>query len=105
LIQNWELQNQYPAISQVVLYGILILLVSMVLYLNHLIKKYFPFVRNKRMIWTIAFTIPLLAITTLAVEVLYFNLDLSLNIIFIEVALIYSYLFISYKNFKKQMKE
>ncbi len=105
LIQNWELQNQYPATPQLVLYGILILLVSMVLYLNHLIKKYFPFVRNKKMIWTIAFTIPLLAITTLAVEVIYFNLDLSLNIIFIEIALIYSYLFISYKNFKRQMKE
>ncbi len=105
LLQSLELQSQYPSMPQLILYGTLILLVSMGLYLNKLIKKYFPFVRNKKMLWTIAFTIPVLAIITLAIEVIYFNLDLSFNIIFIEMILIYSYLFISYKNFKKQMLE
>ncbi len=105
LIQDWEIQSQYPSSLQLVSYGILVLLVSMVLYLNRLIKRYFPFVRNKKMLWTIAFTIPVVAILTLAIEVIYFELDLSMNIIFIEILLIYSYLFVNYKNFKKQMKE
>ena len=102
-LQNWQIDSMYPLMPAIILYSTLIILVSMVLYLNKLIKKYFPFVRNKRTLWTLAFTLPLVAITTLAIEVIYFNLDLSLSVILIEIALIYTYIFISYKNFKKQM--
>lgn len=96
-----EFQESNPIISGFVLYAGLFSLIFMVLYLTSVVKKYFPIVRNAARLWFIAFTIPIIAIIALAIELLIFDLTLSWLAIFLEVTLIYGYIGLSYLNFKK----
>ena len=69
------------------------------------LKKYFPVVRNKTLLWGITFSIPIVAIITLSIEIIYFHLHMSWLFIFIEVLLIYGYLLMNYMNYRKFTKQ
>ena len=93
--------KHHPLVSNLVVYGGLLVLIFMIFYLNIVLKKYFPVVRNKKMLWISAFTLPVVAIALLAFELLYFNLELSWIVLCLELILIYAYLAMSYMNFRK----
>ncbi len=82
--------------------GLLILL-GMVLYLNYLMKQCFPFFRNKMIPWIISFIIPVVAMLVLLVELFYFNLSLSWISLLIEMFIIYIYLGMRFKTFRKNL--
>jgi len=79
----------------------LFFLLGTVLYLNQVIKRYFPIVRNKTALWIFAFSLPAVSVLTLLVEVVYFDLTLSWLAIMIEMIIIYGYLALSFYNLRK----
>ena len=98
IIHPFWLKNVDSAIATNLGLTVLLLLV---IYLNHVLKQYFPVVRNKLAIWVFAFTLPALSVLTLMVEVIYFDLKLSWIAVVIELAIIYGYLGLSFYNFRK----
>lgn len=83
--------------------GLLVLL-SMVLFVTRIMKKYFPLTRNKKTLWLIAFTVPAIALITLFAELFYFNLKMSWLAVLIEVSIVYLFLGISFVNFRRDLK-
>ena len=101
LISETSFIKTHPWLSNVITYFGFLLLIATVLYLTSAVKKYFPFVRYKRLLWTISFSIPILATLLLFIELVYFDLEMSLFGILIEIFFIYGYLVMSYINFRK----
>jgi len=101
LIRELSFIKLHPWLEKIVTYFGFLLLIVTVLYLTSAVKKYFPFVRYKKLLWAISFSIPLLAILLLFIELLYFDLEMSLLGILIEILFIYGYLVMSYINFRK----
>lgn len=91
--------------TSILIYGSLLLLLIAMIYISHMVKKYLPIGRNKKITWIIAFTIPIFAISVLALEVLIFKVDLSWSIILSEIFLLYMYLSLSYLSFRKSMEK
>lgn len=84
--------------------GLLSLLTS-VMYLTKTVKKYFPIVRKKSFLWVFAFCIPLIALVILILELAYFGLKMSWPVLASELVIIYAYLTISYRNYKKSKQK
>ena len=101
LISETSFIKTHPWLSNVITYFGFLLLIATVLYLTSAVKKYFPFVRYKRLLWTVSFSIPILATLLLFIELFYFDLEMSLLGILIEILFIYGYLVMSYINFRK----
>lgn len=93
----------YPIYEKALVYGSLFLLVFMVLYLSNFFRKYFPYIRQRNLLWIVSFSIPVIAGLTLAIELLYFKLQLNWFVLLVETGLIYIYLLISFLSFRKSM--
>lgn len=91
--------------TNILIYGSLLLLLIAMIYISHMVKKYLPIGRNKKITWIIAFIIPIFAISVLALEVFTFKVDLSWSIILSEIFLLYIYLSLSYLSFRKSMEK
>lgn len=94
-----KMENQYPWVLNIALFC---LFLSVIL-VTSVVKKYFPYVRKKRLLSVITFSIPLLSLLTLLIEIFYFNLKLNWLSIAIELAMIYTYLGISFFQFRKKI--
>lgn len=105
IISKSDLTIAYPLISDMIVYFGLLVLIFIVIYLTTIVREYFPFVRKKKLLWIIAFSIPLFAVLTLLLEIFLFKLELSITVLFIELLLIYAYLLISYVHFKKTIRQ
>lgn len=92
-----------PLQTNLVMYVSLFGLLAILVYLNNVLKNYFPMFRNKMPVWILTFTIPVISTATLAMEIIYFKLNLSWLVILTEILVIYVYLGITYRNFKKFM--
>lgn len=79
----------------------LVALLFIVLYLTRTVKLYFPLVRKRKALWIATFSIPALALLMIIIEIFYFKLPLNWIAIVIEIAIIYTYLGISFRNYKK----
>lgn len=79
------------------LFGLLLL----ILYINNLVKNHLPHIRNKKLLWVIWFGMPALAFFTLLLEIFYFELQLNMGAVVLELVLIYAYLIVSFLNFRK----
>jgi len=77
------------------------LLFILVLYLSHLMKTYFPLIRSRRLFWGVTFALPAIALVSLLGEIFVYNLKLSWVSILIEGFMVYAYLGISFRNFKR----
>lgn len=73
----------------------------MTIFIINLIKNNVPYVRNKKILWILAFGIPVLGITTLFMELFYFGIQRSWFLIIIEIIIIYFYLVKSFLEIKK----
>lgn len=96
-------RNNYPKLATIMLYGGFCLIFFAIFYLANIVKKYFPIVRNKKLLWVGVFSLPILAIGMLAVEIFVFKLDLSWLVILVEILAIYGYLGLNYSSFKKSI--
>lgn len=92
-----------PLQTNLVMYVSLFGLLAILVYLNNVLKNYFPMFRNKMPVWILTFTIPVISTATLAMEIIYFKLNLSWLVILTEILVIYVYLGITYRNFKRFM--
>lgn len=101
ILSNSVFVKHHPLTADFLIYGGLLVLIFMIFYLNVVLKKYFPVVRNKKLVWVFAFILPIAAISLLAMELLYFNLSLSWPVLLLEMILVYAYLAMSYRNFRK----
>lgn len=101
MISISEVREEHVFITDLIIYFGLSVLIFTVLYLTNIVQKYFPLVRQKKLIWIVSFSIPALATLVLFFELFYFQLELSWLVILIEIALIYGYLLMSYINFRK----
>ena len=90
--------EQYPAVVNL---SLLLLFVA-VLSSTGIVKKYFPYERNKKTLWIVAFAVPLLALLALAFQIFYLDLRLSWLAMALELAMIYAYLGVSFVNFQKK---
>jgi len=104
LISNSTFKIDHPIIADLLIYFGLITLITAVLFMRNLAQKYFPVMRQRKLLWIITFLIPVAATGVLFVETLYFNLRLSWIATLVEVCFIYAYLLISYVHYVKTMK-
>ncbi len=91
--------------SKTLIYLVFLTLFLVFFWIQGIVSKYFPMFRQKsrKLIWTLAFFVPLLGIATLAIEIANLELELSLGIFVFEVLLIYGFLLMSYRNYRKSM--
>lgn len=101
LIKGSLFITAHPWLGSIIIYFGFLLLIVTVLYLTSAVQKYFPFVRYKRLLWAISFAIPILATLLLFIELFYFDLEMSLLGLLVEILFIYGYLVMSYINFRK----
>lgn len=94
-----RMENQNPWALNIALFC---LFISVILVTN-VAKKYFPYIRKKMLLWGITFSIPILSLVTLLIEIFYFDLQLNWVSLLIELAMIYTYLGISFFQFKKKI--
>ncbi len=87
--------------SSVVIYSAMFLMLLLVLFITIMMKNYIPYVRNKKILWGLAFGIPVLSVVSLLVDLIYFDFDLNLIALLGELGIIYLYLFISYRSLRK----
>ncbi len=90
-------------LGKIIIYGSLFVLIIAVLSITSIFKKYFPYVRHRKRLYIVSFLVPLLAATALVAEILFFKTPLNLTIIFIQILLIYAYLFINIFGEKKSI--
>lgn len=101
LLSISKIREEYLFSTDLIIYFGLLCLIFTVLYLANIAQKYFPLVRQKKLIWIVSFSIPALATLVLFWELFYFQLELSWLAILIEISLIYGYLLMNYINFRK----
>ncbi|MBI4235613.1 bifunctional (p)ppGpp synthetase/guanosine-3',5'-bis(diphosphate) 3'-pyrophosphohydrolase [Candidatus Peregrinibacteria bacterium] len=94
-----KMQDQNPWVLNIVLFC---LFLSVILVMN-VVKKYFPYIRKKLLLWAITFSLPVLSLLILLIEIFYFNLQLNWTSLLIEIAIIYTYLGISFFQFRKRI--
>lgn len=94
--------KRYNISFNVFVYFSLFLLFALIVLITNLAGKHFPYIRHKRLLWISAFTLPLIALLTLLVELFYFDLKLSVFAVFIEFAILYFYLGMNYFSLRKQ---
>lgn len=100
-LSEWQFVQDHAILSSYLLnIGILVLIFG-ILALSHLAKKYFPVVRNAKLIWLISSLIGIVAGVTLFIEITYFNLNLNWFALVLELSAIYVYLIMSYVNFRR----
>ncbi|OGJ42159.1 hypothetical protein A3I58_03715 [Candidatus Peregrinibacteria bacterium RIFCSPLOWO2_02_FULL_39_10] len=97
--------QDYTVTVDIIVYSLLFSLLFMILYLTNVIKNYFPLIRNKRLLWIFTFSLPLIAMTVFILEMIYFDLDLSIFGLILELVLIYAYIGLSYRAFLRSMKK
>lgn len=102
-LHNSGFALKHPLITHFFVVSIVFILVFLVILLTNLRKKYFPMVRNKKGLWIVAFSIPLIAMITLGIELFFFKVQLGFLTLSLEILLIYLYLAISYNNYRKTM--
>lgn len=102
-ISSMEVVMANPILSNGLINIGLFILFGMVVYLNYLMKKSFPFFRNKMVPWIISFIIPLIAMGTLLIELFYYELTLSWISLIIEMFIIYIFLGMRFYTFKKNL--
>ncbi len=95
----------HPWITDFLIYLGLFLMIVAVLLVRNLAQKYFPFMRNRRLLWMISFILPVVASTVLFFEMIYFDLKLNWITTLIEVVFVYAYLLMNYIHFRKTMKQ
>ncbi len=91
--------------SSALIYLSFLILLILLYWLQSILSRYFPLFRAKvqKVGWIVAFIIPVLGMTTLALEMISFDFQLSWSIFLIEVFMVYSYLLMSYRNYRKSM--
>ncbi len=94
----------HPVVTNFLIYLGLLLLIVAVLFMRNLAQKYFPLMRKRKLLWIIAFLIPVAATGVLFVETVYFDLRLSWVTTLVEICFVYAYLLISYFHYVKTMK-
>ncbi|MBT4917458.1 bifunctional (p)ppGpp synthetase/guanosine-3',5'-bis(diphosphate) 3'-pyrophosphohydrolase, partial [Candidatus Peregrinibacteria bacterium] len=87
--------------SNVIIYSAMFVMLLLVLSITHMMKNYIPYVRNRKLIWFWAFGIPVFAVITLLIDLIYFDFDLSWIALLVEMGIIYTYLIFSYISFKR----
>ncbi len=92
-----------PGKTNFLIYCLLFGLLSILIYLNNILKRYFPMFRNKLPLWAFTFAVPLISTASLAMEIIFSKLNLSWFVLFGEMLVIYVYLGISYRNLRKFM--
>ncbi|MBL4694538.1 bifunctional (p)ppGpp synthetase/guanosine-3',5'-bis(diphosphate) 3'-pyrophosphohydrolase [Candidatus Gracilibacteria bacterium] len=102
-VGNSEMAIMYPAATSLILEGLLLALLFSVVYLTNVATKYFPIVRSRVTLWTVAFMVPLIAFVLLYTEVAYFGLELSRLSIVLEILMFYIYLGMNFTNYKKAL--
>jgi GTP diphosphokinase / guanosine-3',5'-bis(diphosphate) 3'-diphosphatase len=100
-ISNTELHLEYPRLVNLFIYGGLTGLLLFVLVWGHVMKRYFPLSRNRRLLWLASFIVPVISVITLGIELIIFDLHLSWMALTIESLMIYGYLGMSYYTYKK----
>ncbi len=93
------IQDRY--LLDLLTYSFVIVMIALVISTTEAINKYFPTIRNKKLLWLFRFSVPLIALLVLAIDLIYFKLNLSWTIIIIELGFIYAYLYLQYKQFLK----
>jgi GTP diphosphokinase / guanosine-3',5'-bis(diphosphate) 3'-diphosphatase len=83
-------------ISDPILIVAVALLLFSILYLTRILKKYFPFLRNKKKLWGISFIISTFAVLILSFELQYFHFHISWILMLGFLLLLYLYLGINY---------
>ena len=101
LFTNSNFSTNHKYLTNFLVYGGLFCLMAAIVYLADILKEYFPVVRSKKLIWMVSLLIPVFASATLAIELIYFELHLSLTVIFLEILLIYIYLIVNLMSGKK----
>lgn len=102
---NSAFNQKYPLFFGGLIYFSLFFVFGLFLYALHILNKFFPLVRHKKIIWILVFLVPILATGTLAIEIFYFNVNLSWLFVFLEVLFIYAYLGVNYSRFLKSTRK
>lgn len=98
LVLNSEIVTNNYIIAYFMLFLGIFALMFMLFYLNWILKKYFPVVRNKNLPWIIAFLIINLAVLAVFFELRYFNFDFAE--IFSAIILVGAYIYFGINYFK-----
>lgn len=93
------------AMMNTLLYLTLLLIFGLVLSTSNLVEKFFPEMRGRRIVPTMIFLVPVLAVGTLALEVFYFGLRVDWAIIGLEILFLYLYLGWNYRKYHKFKKK
>ncbi len=89
--------------ADLAIFGGLFMLGFMLFYLNRSVRKYFPLMRKKSMLMITSLVVVTLAVTIVCVELIYFNVNFGWLMGLIFAVLMYSYLAISFRGFRKKI--
>ncbi len=100
---QFYLENVF--LMNIALYVALMLIFTLVLITSNLVEKFFPEMRGRRIVSTVVFLLPVLAVGTLALEVFYLGLRIDWAIIGLEIFFLYLYLGWNYRKYRKFKKK
>ncbi len=103
-ILDFPIFKKSQLLSDIVVYGGLFLILFSIICGTNIVKNYFPFVRKKQLLWIVAFGLPPLVISSLLIDIYYFNLELSWVLLLVKLGIIYVYFSISLFHLRKTMK-
>ncbi|MBI5754365.1 bifunctional (p)ppGpp synthetase/guanosine-3',5'-bis(diphosphate) 3'-pyrophosphohydrolase [Candidatus Peregrinibacteria bacterium] len=104
VISQSSFESDHPFFANLLINFGLLLMITTVLYISNLGRKYFPLMRNRKLLWVFTFIIPVVATVLLFMEMVYFNLKLSWLTTLTEICFVYIYLLINYMHFVKSRK-
>lgn len=96
--------RHHLAIS-ILVYAGFFLVFMMLFYVTNILKKYFPVVRNKKLLTFSIFVFPLLALFLIYVESKLLNFKLNWEILLMEAVAVYAYLSVHIMSVHKSMKK
>ena len=91
------------AIANFIAYSALFMLFMMVMLITKIMRRYIPYIRNRKLLWGFAFGVPVLAVASLMIDLLYFDFNLNWVALLVEIFIVYLYLAISFYNLKKNL--
>ncbi|MBI2634573.1 bifunctional (p)ppGpp synthetase/guanosine-3',5'-bis(diphosphate) 3'-pyrophosphohydrolase [Candidatus Peregrinibacteria bacterium] len=103
LTSTQKFQVEHPLIHSTLIYVFFLLLFMIFFYMMNLLKKYFPMIRNKKLVWASIFFVPIGAIFVLGMEMIYFDLNLNWIVLATEIFVVYMYLYFNYRNFRRSI--
>lgn len=104
LLSHDVVRRKYHVPPDLTVYLLLLFIFIIFFYLISVVKKYFPTVRNKKVLWVGIFSVPIATIFVLGMEMFYFNLKLNWLTLLIEILLVYAYVGFNYMNFRRSIR-